>query len=74
MSCHNTVFSKPAPNIARTGQVRALPSLEEIQRLRYFLFLAFICQFPHLPVTLAVKLFQRNTIEPIHSPHRPRCP
>jgi len=54
MSCHNTVFSKPAPNIARTGQVRALPSLEEIQRLRYFLFLAFICQFPHLPVTLAV--------------------
>jgi hypothetical protein len=46
--------SVSAPNIACSGQVRALPSLEGIQRLRHFLPLGFICQFPHLPLTLAV--------------------
>jgi len=42
------------PNIVCTGQVRALPSLEGIQRLWPVRLLAFICHIPHLPVKPAV--------------------
>jgi hypothetical protein len=50
-------MSKERANIACSGQVRALPSLEGIQRLWHFLPSGFICQIPHLPLTLAVSPF-----------------